>query len=453
MKKLLYILVVISLVGCQTAEAIPTQTVIANTPTLFLTSTPTNTPTTIPTSTPSSTPKTCPAVNPDIKYHLPEDPYYLIKIQSITHFLNAGGDPNQLSEYFTINIENLNNDSVPDILVQEGSVFKVLTLFSCINGNYEEQLVGNDPEVSDIIDIMAVKDFNRNGVPEVFYKELGCFGLRCGGLGIIEWDGEKFSRILKDKERRRDKYVNVNSATMSEPQDVYLKDLDGDGIPEFVWTGEVTSEWHGDHWLYYPQRLATHIYKWDGENYSALPVEYASPAFRFQAVQDGDRFSSAEEYQKALGFYKMAINNNDLGWWSEDRWLYINGQHGFGPCANSGTPCPPPTPDPKERPILSAYATFRVMLVHVLTNNLDEAEKTYQRILKTYPVDNLGFPIAEMATSFWNEYQASQNIAEACAQSITYITKHTDVLTILEGAHSGQQIPYKNHPYEVCPFK
>ncbi len=451
MKRLLYILLAISLVGCQTVEAIPTETVIANTPTLFLTLTHTASPTAIPTSTPIPTPKTCPAIDPEVTYYLPEDPSYVAQIQAITDFLNAGGDPNQLSEYFEINIENLNNDSVPDILVQEGFVFKILTLFSCINGNYEEQLVGNNPESSDIIDIMAISDFNKNGLPEIFYKELGCFGLRCGALSIIEWDGEKFSRILKDKDMWGN--TQVNYATMSEPQDAYLKDLDNDGIPEFIWIGEVTPEWHGDHWSFYPQRLATHAYKWDGENYSALPVAYSPPEFRFQAVQDGDRFALAGEYQKALEFYELAINSNDLGWWSEDRWNFIIGQHGLGLCANSGIPCPSPIPDPKERPIISAYATFRIMIVKILTNNLDEAEKTYQKVLKNFPVDNPGFPIAEMATLFWNEYQASQNIAQACAQTISYATKHPDVLAILEGGYSGQEISYKNNPREVCTFK
>lgn len=449
MKRLLYILFFIYLTGCQAVETISTETVVANTPTLFLTSTPTSPPTTIPTLTPPPTPKACPVINPEVTYNLPEDPFYKVQIQSITDFLNAGGNPNQLSEYFEINIENLNYDLVPDILVQQGFVFKVLTLFSCINGNYEEQLVGDNPEGSDIIDIMAVKDFNKNGVPEIFYKELGCFFLRCGALSIIEWDGEKFARILKDEDIWNN--TQVNYATMSEPQDAYLKDLDNDGIPEFIWIGEVTPEWHGDHWAFYPQRLATHVYKWDGKNYSALPVTYSPPEFRFQAAQDGDRFALAGESQKALGFYKMTINDNDLGWWSEARWKYIKYQHGFDSC--DGTPCPLPTPDSMERPMLSAYATFRVMLIHVLTNNLDEAEKTYQKILENYPIDNPGYSVAEMATLFWNEYQASHDIAKACSQSVTYATKHQDMLKILEGGHSGQEISYKNNPREVCPFK
>ena len=444
MKRLLYIFLFISLASCQAFEAIPSETVIANTPT------PTTSPTAIPTLTLLPTPKACPSINADVIYKLPEAPFsYEAEIQSIADFLNAGGDPKQLSVYFQAHIIDLNADSMPELLVREGDAFQSLLLFSCINGVYQEQLGEQEP--SDQIEIMGINDFNKNGIPEIIYKGIGCSFSRCGFLSVIEWDGEKFSRILKDKDTGRDEIVDY--ATMSEPQDAYLKDLDSDGIPELFWTGELTPEWYDDHWTFYPQRLATHSYKWDGENYSALPVIYSPPEFRFQAVQDGDRFALAGEYQKALEFYGLAINNNDLDWWTEDRWLYIVGQHGLGPCANSGTPCPPPNPDPKERLILSAYATFRIMLVNMLTNNLGEAEKTYQKILSDYPIDNPGFPIAEIATLFWNEYKASRDIAKACIQSIDYITKHPDILTVLVGTHNGQEISYDKNPHEVCPFR
>jgi len=197
MKRFLYILILISLVGCQSAELIPTQTMIASTLTPLSTSTSTNSPSATPTLTltitPSPTPKTCPSINADVVYKLPDAPFYHDEeIQALESFLNAGGDPNQLSAYYDVkfkgyfqaNVIDLNADAVPDLFVREGDYFHSVLLFSCINGAYQEQL--DEEERSNQIEIMGIDDFNKNDVPEIVYKEIGCFFSRCGSLSIIE---------------------------------------------------------------------------------------------------------------------------------------------------------------------------------------------------------------------------------------------------------------------------
>lgn len=463
MKKWLYVLLLISLVGCQTVEAIPTKTMVASSITPALISIPTNSPSETPalslTIAPSPTPKACPSRNANVTYKSPETPvYHDVHVRSIEDFLNAGGDPEQLSiyfnakvkDYFQVNFIDLNADATPDLLVREGDDSKLLLLFSCINGVYQEQL--GQKELSDQLEIMGIDDFNKNGIPEIVYKEIGCFFSRCGFLSVIEWDGEKFSSTLKDK-GLTGRQVVVDSVSMSEPQDSHLEDLDGDGIPELIWTGEVPPDWHGDHWAFYPQRLATHVFKWDGVNYTAQQVEYSAPMYRFQAVQDGDLYAKAGLYDKALQFYQLAIESNNLDWWTEERYNYIVGPHGLGPCAEKSSTCPLPAEDPNERPILSAYASFRTVLVHLLMNDSMKAETVYQDILKTYSPESRGYPIVEMTTKFWNEYQTTQGFAKACAQSLTYIKARQDVLSILTGGANVQGIYYKNKPQEVCPFK
>lgn len=445
MKRWLYIFLLVCLIGCQSAEAIATETAIASTATQVLTSTPTASPSLTSTLTP--TPKPCPQINVNLIYGPPEE---FKDVTSIESFLNAGGDPKQLAQYYESVIKDLNADTVPEILVQSGSLFKRLLLFSCTNGEYKEQLIREDETdigLAEQIKIMAIDDLNKNGAPELIYKTLTCLWLRCGELFVIEWDGEKFLPIIKDN-----KYgETVDYADMSDPQDAYLEDLDNDGIPELIWKGEIPPEWHGDYWVYYPERLATHVYKWDGKNYSALPVTYSPPEFRFQAVQDGDRYTRAGEYPKALNSYDLAISSDSLDWWTEDRRLYNLNQDGFDTC--NGSPCPSPSPDPKERPVLSAYASYRIMLIHILTNNLDDADVVYRKLLKDYPEDNPGYPIAEMATLFWNEYQVSKDISKACDASVTFIATYQDVLMSLSGGISLQNIYYLKKTSEVCPFK
>jgi hypothetical protein len=61
-----------------------------------------------------------------------------------------------------------------------------------------------------------------------------------------------------------------------------------------------------------------------------------------------------------------------------------------------------------------------------------------------------------MVTSFWDEYQSTQDIAKACIRSVAYIKTQPKVLVYLTGSDSGyldQGIDYERDPEEVCPFK
>jgi len=385
-----------------------------------------------------------------LAYTSPKDGYYQIHVQAVENFFNAGGDPQKLAQYYDIDIQELNKDNTPEIILQFRSMFKTLMLYSCIKGEYKEQLIREeegDVGLAERIEILAIDDLNQNDIPELVYKTSTCIWARCGSLFIVEWDGEKFARLIKDERWNE----IVDYADMDDPKDVYLRDLDNDGIPELIWEGELPPEGHGDYWDDYPQRLATHVYKWDGHNYSALPVSYSAPEFRFQAIQDGDRATLAGEYGKATDFYELAISSNSLDWWVKERRLYNLSQHGFTTC--NGSPCPSPNPDPKERPIISAYARFRIMLIHVLTNNLEEAEKNYQQLVLDFPIDNAGYPITEMATLFWNEYLVSKDIAKSCEVSTNFIGSQRDVLILLSGNTTSQNIHYDRNPNEVCPFQ
>lgn len=128
----------------------------------------------------------------------------------------------------------------------------------------------------------------------------------------------------------------------------------------------------------------------------------------------------------------------------------------MGPCAEGPSICPVPTEDSNERPILGAYALFKSMVVHLLMGNAAKAETAYQDLLTAHPSETPGYKITEMATSFWNEYKSTQDIAKACAQSISYIRTQENVLATLTGGYNGfvdQGIWYEGNPGEACPFK
>jgi hypothetical protein len=404
-----------------------------------------STPTPEPTLTPLPFSAMCAYKVSGLRYQKPTDNGLIVP--SILKYLNQGGEPEQFKAYFNATIKDLNNDTAPEIVLIDQHAFEpYILMFTCKDGKYVEAVEFPDELGTFQMSLLAVADNNKNGFPEVFVKNIGCFFLRCGNLYVVEWDGEKFSQILKDSSYGQ----TLNYADMSNPRDAYLKDLDSNGIKELIWVGEKPDANTDPSGL--PWRLATHIYKWDGEFYTAQPVEYSAPEYRFQAVQDGDRSALAGKYDQALAFYKQAIKSEGLEWWTKARQDFLYAQRGMGECAGSKTPCPPPTPDPNERPLLGAYSSFRILLVHILMNNPDEAAVDYGAMLTAYPQDNPGHPFVEMATAFWDEYKASQNMAQACSKAIDYANSHRSILTILgSGYHGWQSIDYK--PEDVCPFK
>jgi hypothetical protein len=57
-----------------------------------------------------------------------------------------------------------------------------------------------------------------------------------------------------------------------------------------------------------------------------------------------------------------------------------------------------------------------------------------------------------MATDFWNAYQSSGLMYEACAAAIAYADSHPEILTPLGSFdHGWQSLEYT--PADVCPFR
>jgi tetratricopeptide (TPR) repeat protein len=365
-------------------------------------------------------------------------------------FLNAGGISDELKSHFKLTSQDLNNDTAPEILLTDQNIFANarMYLFACQNGKYVDTAIFPNDYISFDITILSIADNNRNSFPEVFIKEMGNGFIPHGFLDIVEWDGVKFIHRIKESSYppKIENYPEITSFV-----NVAIRDVDKDGIKELTWSGVLSPKDSADYWLDYPMRAETHTYKWDGLYYLSQPVEYAAPEYRFQAVQDGDSYASLGQYEKALQSYQLAIQSQTLDWWTRERRDYILGQHQIGPCYETPSSCPTPTPNPNERPLLSAYASYRMILTNILMNEPQKAESQYQAMLKAYPQENAGFPFVEMATAFWTEYQSAQNLSNACEKAVAYATAHRNILSIIGGDYHGKSRLYTAQ--DVCPLK
>ena len=116
---------------------------------------------------------------------------------------------------------------------------------------------------------------------------------------------------------------------------------------------------------------------------------------------------------------------------------------------------PTPTPFPSdltEYPRLAAYAYYRMIILHTFLGETEAAQVKYATLQEKFPAESPGYPYVEMATDFWNAYQSSGLMYEACAAAIAYADAHPEILIPLGSDYHGAQ-SHTYIPADVCPFR
>jgi hypothetical protein len=341
--------------------------------------------------------------------------------------------------------QDLTGDGIPEFIVSRVNLY----IFGCRNGKYEMLLqLNNDDWVNRVAApwIIAVDDLNSDGTPEIVVKSY--YGMTGTAFRVFEWQKDQFNNLINAEPTSN--YFTVSNAIAIPMGEIILNDVDKNGTKELIAQGYELFP-NG-----LPSRGEQYTYGWNGKNFVLLSKEYSKPIYRFEAVQDGDRYSLAGNFNKAVTLYQDAIFSDKLDWWSSERNQYeVN-------CFNAKPNCPgfptPPSPDPKEYYNLAAYARFRIMVIYILRGWISDAETIYNELQKQFPPGQTGNAYAEMASQFWNEYQASGNMKKACNKAIDYAKSNpADILSYLGNsdyalAYYGEQsLSYTAE--DVCPFK
>ncbi len=346
------------------------------------------------------------------------------------------------SQVMTIDVTG---DQIPEVLIDliffvegqyaDGAIF----VFACRDGRYQggamtaiggQIFSADDPGPG----IRAIKDMNRDGVPEIVYSYIEIIGTHANFTRVFKiatWDGTGFVDLVQS-----DSYDLT--AVQVYNGDGEIIDTDGDGTFELVVSHNVGRGPDASPL----DRARTEIWAWDGSAITLACSEAEGvPVFRFQAFQDGDDATRCGNYEGALAFYQQAVFDEKLLGWSQGR------------MADASFYTATPTPDPNERPRINAYGRYRIMLLHVAQGHLSEAEIVYHTLIEKYPEGVIGSQYAELATVFWNSYRESQDIGVACEAATEYATMNDDLILSPLGSDFYGFYSRDYSPDDICPFK
>lgn len=391
----------------------------------------------------------CPKIDPSIRV---ED-YFSQNLDypspdttiKILDFLNRGGDGQELiarlekiypygGEYRGgYAFRDVTGDQIPEFLFVEINYFGKLNVFSCQNRSFElTSVLSGDFDFWDYT--FVIDDLVKDGIPEIIVTGTGGVSFPQSRIYIYEWDGQTF-------------LISGTTGILA-LRKTEIRDIDGNGTEEILFSGDNPGCLSCSNFL--PQRERTITLGWNGKVFVEKSNEFEPPKYRFQAIQDADAALHTGNLNMALSFYEETISNNNLEWWSPERFAYE--QDASYRWIPGITPVPEANEDPAEHPRLAAYAYYRILLLHLVQNQEAEATTTYNTMQQKFGGDPYGRPYVEMATAFWEAYQSTQKMYDGCAAAIQYAVEHPEILTPLGSDYHGSQAKiYK--PEDVCPFR
>ncbi len=366
--------------------------------------------------------------------------------EDIFDFLNNGGMVNVIIEQFrearqkegfVFFRKDLTNDNLTDYIFRDpNNPFAGYFIYFCRNGRYEHQSIFDGDPYANNLKITTIHDINADGMPEIVAEISNV-------MIVLEWNGESFVEIGAVRDFGDSKYD--------------IQDINSDGLVEIIFNRGYPGSCC--EYLEWPWRKYEAIYGWNSSMFIEISRTYDKPVYRFQAIQDADKNVLQRHYENALTLYQDVIFNEELDWWSASKREYTYEYQWattplyFGEVLQPTETVPtPPAPDPTEYPRLAAYAYYRMVILHTFLSEMEAAQVKYATLQEKFPAESPGHPYVEMAIDFWDAYQSSGLMYEACAAAIAYADAHPEILIPLGSDYHGAQ-SHQYQPADVCPFR
>ena len=133
---------------------------------------------------------------------------------------------------------------------------------------------------------------------------------------------------------------------------------------------------------------------------------YALPIYRFQRSADGDLAFALRQYDLALTAYQDVLFDANL--FARDQYLpQLEFCKGIASDSNNISV-------ENEQSQLEAYARWRILLINAINDSEDAMQVVYQTLQDKFPEGAPGHNYAIIASTFWDQYQTSHDLAQSC---------------------------------------
>ena len=180
-----------------------------------------------------------------------------------------------------------------------------------------------------------------------------------------------------------------------------------------------------------PQRTEKQIWKWNGSQYVKAATELSPVEYRIHAIYEGDDAFTAGDYARAVDWYSRAITDDNLkDWHAEIGYRTQN-----------------------DRAILTAYARFRLLLIGVVRGDANARDQLDQ-LTAQFPDGTPGYLTRQMAQTFWDKYEATNDLKAACAEANAYANSGDNNQYLI--VDDLNLFGYTNRTYtsdDMCPVK
>lgn len=335
---------------------------------------------------------------------------------TLLRFLNDGGSVQQLEITLREDWDVLGDDGSVrgDLdLTREGTaeIFVsyrapdeggALVIFGCSDGRYlirYQTIIGGEAAPT----IINTSDLNVDVRPDLLFASEVCDGGSCQYITrLVTWNPE------------RGRFINLLSGELATDEVPSIEDIDADRVSELV--VRLTDPGNSSTG---PLRTGFTVYDWNGVVYTRSVTQLNPPRFRIQVVHQADAALAAGNAEEAIALYNLALTDPSLENWYND-----------------------------DQMALQIYTQYRMLLAYADIEDARQIE-LHASILQAYPDPATAPVFAELAKTFWNALQVTNNLHSACLEVQDIITTRQDALELMN--RYGSRSPVYTAT-SLCPF-
>jgi len=419
MKKLIstitiLILVDAMLLGCNS-------TTVEN-PLLTSTSKPVPTEALLPQSSSLIPTPVCPTGDSKAEFILPESNDAID--DNVLFYLNAGGNPSEISSFFTqyqpttldVSVVDLTNDGLNEIVVAgtlpphlNPSGNGIFHIFACENNAYRLEIEFIFSNMSSA-NIVRIEKLLADQPPQVIFYYQAVTGWASHILAIGSINGE-YQIVFQDSE--------------FSPKLVVF-DQDNDGNKE-ISIHSINTATQG------PHRELISTFKWDGKAYARISDQLMPGITRVEYLDDAQRALDQGDISMSIAYYERAAHDDTLHAYASRDELSNN----QGKLAGN---------------YQISFAFFRLAVLWLSSGDVETAKSVIDESAEQFSKNTPGHEFSEAASIFQEQIVQGATPQQACSEVTSFFTENYPDLNIHIGNWGVSVVDY-SQLIELCPFR